>query len=105
MFLGHAPNHASDVFHFLNLETRHVIISRNVIWLDKMYGDWKRLEPKDIEYVADDDDDEENHEIEHTDASNPGRDEELESGDDGEIELEINNGNENEDLEEDNVET
>jgi hypothetical protein len=49
MLLGHAPNHAPDVFRSLNLETKHVITSRNVIWLDKMYGDWKRLEQKDID--------------------------------------------------------
>jgi hypothetical protein len=58
MFLGSAPNHAQDVFRFLNLATNKVIVRRNVIWLGKCYGDWKKLKPFEIEYVADDDDQE-----------------------------------------------
>jgi hypothetical protein len=40
MFLGHAPNHATDTFQFLNLQTMKVIVSRDVVWLNKCYGDW-----------------------------------------------------------------
>ena len=35
MFLGYAKDHAEDVFRFLNLETNRVILSRDVIWLNK----------------------------------------------------------------------
>jgi hypothetical protein len=49
-----------------------VIVSRNVIWLNKMYGNWKRLEPQDMEYVAEDDDEEKNDKN-PTDASDQGR--------------------------------
>jgi hypothetical protein len=82
MFLGHAPNHAPDVFRFLNLTTKHVIVSWNVIWLNKVYGDWKNLQPAEIEYVTDEEDD----------APDPGREEEAEESDgrnDGEIEEEV----------------
>jgi hypothetical protein len=79
--LGHAPNHAPDVFRFLNLETRHVITSCNVVCLNQMYGDWKKLNPEDIEYVVDDDEDDDYD-------ADPGREEEENGGDDGEIEVE-----------------
>ena len=39
MFLGYADNHASDVYRMLNLTTNKVIITRDVTWTQKMYGD------------------------------------------------------------------
>ena len=41
MYLGRARDHAGDTFRFLNLETELVLISRDVIWLNKVYGDYK----------------------------------------------------------------
>lgn len=43
LFLGRAPNHSSDTFRFLSLETNKVILSRNVTWLRKNYSEWKGL--------------------------------------------------------------
>jgi hypothetical protein len=54
-------------FRFLNLETKKVIVSQNVIWLDKCYGDWKKLGPSEIEYVKDEEDDLEPGRAEETD--------------------------------------
>jgi hypothetical protein len=59
VFLGVAPNHAQDVFRFLNLETKHIIAGRNAIWLNKTYGDWKNLSPSEIDYVMDENEDQE----------------------------------------------
>jgi multisubunit Na+/H+ antiporter MnhG subunit len=33
MFLVRAPNHADDTYQFLNLATKHAIVSRDVLWL------------------------------------------------------------------------
>jgi hypothetical protein len=82
MFLGAAPNHAPDIFRFLNLETKKVIVSRNAIWLDKCSSDWKKLGPSEIEYVADDGDEED---------PEPGRTEETDGGMD-EFEVEDEDG-------------
>ena len=41
MYLGRARNHAGDTHRFLNLQTELVLISRDVIWLNKVYGDYK----------------------------------------------------------------
>jgi hypothetical protein len=38
VFLGVAPNHAQDVFRFLNLDTKHIIVSRT------QYGGIKLME-------------------------------------------------------------
>jgi hypothetical protein len=42
--LGRAADHSGDVYHFLNLTTNKVIKSQDVLWLNKMYGDWKGLD-------------------------------------------------------------
>jgi hypothetical protein len=41
MMLGYADNHAKDVYRMLNLETNRVPLTRDIIWLKKMYGAWK----------------------------------------------------------------
>ena len=54
MFIGYPDDHSPDVYQFLNLETEKVIMSRNYIWLNKSYGEFKNLkiihipEPKEI---------------------------------------------------------
>ena len=40
MWLGYARNHAAGTYHVLNLKTRKIIITRDVIFLRKSYGDW-----------------------------------------------------------------
>ena len=40
MYLGRARDHAGDTHRFLNIDTEMVIISRDVIWLNKVYGDY-----------------------------------------------------------------
>jgi len=48
--LGPAPNHAKDVYLMLNLQTRKIITSRDIQWMNMVYGDWKNLkEPSHIE--------------------------------------------------------
>ena len=50
MFLGYAKDHAEDVFRFLNLETNRVILSRDVIWLNKFVNPEKTNtdEPREV---------------------------------------------------------
>ena len=43
LYLGPAENHAGDVHRFLNLATKRIVHSRDVIWLNKVYGEWKSL--------------------------------------------------------------
>jgi hypothetical protein len=43
LHLGRASDQPRDTYRFLNLETRRVIHSRDVLWLDKTYGAWKGL--------------------------------------------------------------
>ena len=39
MYLGRAKDHAADTYKLLNIKTERVIVSRDVIWLDKVYGE------------------------------------------------------------------
>jgi hypothetical protein len=39
LFVGYPSNHANDVYRLFNLSTIHVIKSRDVIWLNKTYGE------------------------------------------------------------------
>jgi hypothetical protein len=41
MFMGYSINHAHDVYRMLNLETKKIINSRDIIWLNQVYYDWK----------------------------------------------------------------
>ena len=43
LFLGYLENHAGNTFKFLNLETNKVVLSRDVIWLNKNFAEWKGL--------------------------------------------------------------
>jgi hypothetical protein len=40
VFVGYAVNHADDVYRLLNSETKSIIISRDVVWLNKSYVAW-----------------------------------------------------------------
>jgi hypothetical protein len=55
LYLGHADNHASDVYRFLNLETKCVVWSRDCTWLNKTYASYKEIEG--VVLITDDDDD------------------------------------------------
>jgi hypothetical protein len=37
MFVGYSPNHAGDTFRMWDLETKQVHVSRDILWLNKMY--------------------------------------------------------------------
>ena len=39
MFVGYADNHAGNVYRFVNLKTKRVILSRDITWMNKLYGD------------------------------------------------------------------
>jgi hypothetical protein len=38
---GYRPRLACDFFRILNTNTKHMIMSRDVIWLNETYGFWK----------------------------------------------------------------
>ena len=40
VFMGYTENHSGDVYRMLNLSTNTIILSRDIIWLKKMYKDW-----------------------------------------------------------------
>ena len=40
IFVGYSDNHAGDVHRFLKLSTKSIFHSRDLIWLDKLYGDY-----------------------------------------------------------------
>ena len=41
MWLGYAKNHPAGTYRVLNLKTRKVIITRDVLFLRRSYGDWE----------------------------------------------------------------
>ena len=50
MFVGYADNHASNVFRLINLNTKNVMLSRDVTWLDKLYGEVFKTKDVATEY-------------------------------------------------------
>jgi FtsZ-interacting cell division protein YlmF len=41
MFVGYTEHHSRDVYRMLNLTTNSIINSRDIIWLNKAYKEWK----------------------------------------------------------------
>jgi Reverse transcriptase (RNA-dependent DNA polymerase) len=50
--MGYSVNHVHDVYRMLNMETKYVINSRDIIWLNQMYNNWKIKKVK--KYIEDD---------------------------------------------------
>jgi hypothetical protein len=42
MYVGYRPNHPYDVYRMLNLKTKHIIKSRDILWLNKSFGEWNK---------------------------------------------------------------
>jgi transposase InsO family protein len=57
LHLGRASDQPRDTYRFLNLQTLRVIHSRDVLWLNQSYGEWKGLHTNTT-LLEDDDDDE-----------------------------------------------
>ena len=45
MFVGYADDHTKDVYRFLNIHTKRIILSRDVRWLNII---WKQYKKKSI---------------------------------------------------------
>jgi hypothetical protein len=53
MFMGYSINHAHDVYRMLNIGTKKIINSRNVICMNTVYKDWKDQKDKKKSEVDD----------------------------------------------------
>ena len=58
MFVGYPKDHAADTYKMFNLQTKKVIMSRNIIWLNKFYSEYKKTEYKKVIEIYDEDEDE-----------------------------------------------
>ena len=47
--LGYCEQHASFVYRMLNLKTEKNVITRDIVWLNKSWGNWKKNKDIDIE--------------------------------------------------------
>ncbi len=54
LFLGYAESHARGAYCLLNLETNQVILSRDVFFLKKRYGEWAQVKNPAIIDMRDD---------------------------------------------------
>jgi hypothetical protein len=52
MFVGYPTNHSPDVYQMYNCKTKGLLLSRNVVWLGKSYGEFHRLTPDQIHHVT-----------------------------------------------------
>ena len=66
MYVGYTDDHTGDVYRFIHLKTRHVILSRDARWMNIMWKAYRRkqqcinhgLQIIDEDFESDDDDDE-----------------------------------------------
>jgi hypothetical protein len=54
MFVGYSIHHANDVYRMLNLDTKRIIQSRDVIWLNHNWVDRKVSQKKETDNEIDD---------------------------------------------------
>jgi len=59
VFVGYPSNHAEHTYQFYNVHTQKTFLSRNIIWLDKNYGDYYHLQGVNIHTIPDDPEEEE----------------------------------------------
>ena len=63
MFLGYSHTHAGNVYRMLDINTKKVILSRDIIWMNKLYGKDTTYKGKLLEeFVQDTQDNEEKNE-------------------------------------------
>ena len=58
IFLGYADDHSGDVYRFYNMRTGRVILSRDVIWINKTYSEHENQTAGLEQYYNDDDEEE-----------------------------------------------
>jgi hypothetical protein len=52
LWVGYPVNHAEDVYKFMHLKTKKIIMSRNVIWLDNNYAKFMGITAVNVEQIA-----------------------------------------------------
>jgi hypothetical protein len=57
MFVAHSVHHSNDVYRMLNLDTKSIIHSRDIIWLNEAYHDWIEMKILQKKVIDDEDDD------------------------------------------------
>jgi hypothetical protein len=57
MFVGYFVHHANDVYRMLNIYTKRIIQSRDIIWLNEAYHDWIDRKVSQKKETDDEDDD------------------------------------------------
>jgi hypothetical protein len=58
-FVGYSVDHANDVYRMLNLDTKGIVHSRDIKWLNLYHNNWIAKKPPVADHVVvvDDDDD------------------------------------------------
>jgi len=44
IFVGYAENHTGDVYRLLNLKTDKIVLSRDVVWLNKTFEEYMKID-------------------------------------------------------------
>jgi hypothetical protein len=57
MFVGYSAYHANDIYRMLNLDTKRIIQSRDIFWLNEAYHDWIDTKVSQEKETDDEDDD------------------------------------------------
>ena len=58
MFVGYPENTPNDVFRMLNLKTNSILKSRDILWMNRMYGDYMSLREDERTMLPIDEEDE-----------------------------------------------
>ena len=61
IFVVYADNHAGNVYRFINIQTKKIILSRDIQWLNSFWKEYKKRKDEskklvDVSYSHDEDD-------------------------------------------------
>ena len=51
MCVDYSVDHASDVYVFMKLDNRQIVLSRNYNWLNKLYSEYKGIKQVQVTQV------------------------------------------------------
>ena len=86
IFVGYADNHAGNVYRFINIQTKNIILSRDIQWLNSFWKEYKKRKDDSkklvVVFYSHDEDDQTQEESE---ADEPDENEEEETNNSGDV--------------------
>ena len=83
IFVGYADDHAGNVYRFINIQTKQIILNRDIQWLNSFWKEYKKRRDDSKKLVDEFYSDEEDHQTQDENETEEPRENEIETKDSG----------------------